>query len=121
MIIKPDTHQTATRGVHRVIGTVLGGLAGYLIITPINSNTILSILFLVAVFLQQSTTRVHYALMIFFLTMELVISGKLGGGVPESLSGERIVATIIGVAISFLVVLLLSRLRKTEEPAASQS
>jgi uncharacterized membrane protein YccC len=121
MIIKPDLHQTGLKGVNRVFGTVLGGLTGYLLITPINNNTILSILFLAAIFFQMATMGVHYAIGIFFLTMNLVISGKLGGGVPESLSLDRVVATIIGVIISFVVVLILSRLWKTDNPVASQS
>ena len=120
MIIKPDLNQTKRKGVNRVVGTVLGGLVGYLLITPINNNTILFLLFLVAIFLQFATMGVHYAIGIFFLTMNLVISGTLGGGVPETLSFDRLVATAIGVVISFIVVLILSRLRQTEEPATPQ-
>jgi uncharacterized membrane protein YccC len=120
MIIKPDRHQTARRGLHRIIGTVLGGLCGILLVTPINNTTILFLLFLAAVFFQLASINVHYVLLVFFLTMNLVISGKLAGATAESLSLSRIVSTIIGVIIAFLVVLILSRLMKTEEPAASQ-
>lgn len=119
MIIKPSLDETARKGVNRVIGTVLGGLAGYLLITPISNPAILAILYLVSIFLQFATTKIHYSLMIFFLTLELVIAGALGGGIPVTLSLDRLVATIIGVIISFATVLILSHLLKPEAADAS--
>ncbi len=121
MIIKPSLHETARKGVYRLTGTVLGALVGYLLITPISSTAILAILYLVSIFLQFATTKIHYSLMVFFLTLELVIAGALGGGIPVALSLDRLVATIIGVIISFVTVVILSHMMKPEAPGASQA
>lgn len=119
MIIKPSLHETARKGVYRLLGTVLGALVGYMLITPISNPVILAILYLVSIFLQFATTKVHYSLMIFFLTLELVIAGALGGGIPIVLSLDRLVATIIGVIISFVTVVILSHLMKSDVPDTS--
>lgn len=114
MIIKPDLDTTVEKGINRLLGTFTGGLVGFLLITPIDKPDILAVLYLVSIFLQFATTKIHYSLMIFFLTLELVVGGALGGGVPIALSLDRAVATIVGVIISLITVAILSYLLKTD-------
>lgn len=115
MIIKPDLQLTLAKGVDRVIGTVLGGAVGYMLIEPITNDTMIALLFLVSIFFQFATTKVHYGLMVFFLTLEIILSGDLSGGIADSLSFDRILATVIGVIISFVTVLILSLFIDDEE------
>ena len=121
MIIKPDIHQSMVSGANRTVGTILGGVVGALLVAQ-TDNTVILIVFLIAVaFLQFATIKVHYAIFIFFLTLLIVISGELAGTEAFYTSMYRIIATFIGVAVAFIVIIILGHIGKKGQNHSAQS
>ena len=56
-----------------------------------------------------------YAVSIFFMTAFIVMSTALGGGLVQEFSLDRVVATILGVIIAFVMVGIQVRLVKPED------
>lgn len=119
-IIKPDRHETGTAGLNRLIGTLLGAIVGFVLIAPLADTTLLFVLFLAVVFLQAATMGVHYAIFVFFLTLNVILSGALEGSRAEGLSADRLVANIIGIAIALVTIAILSHLRPSKSDSESQ-
>jgi len=115
-IIKPDLHQTAVGGIQRVAGTVLGGLAGFLLIAFIEGPVLLELLFPACAFLMLATQRVNYTVFVSFLTIVLILSAQLGGASFGTAGLERVAATVLGVLIAFAVIILLSILLRKGRP-----
>ena len=106
-IIKPDLHQTAIKGLKRIGGTIAGGIIGVLLIGNIQNDILLSLLLVVLTFLFIGTVRISYTMMISWLTLILIVAGRLAG-VSAMFSGvERIIATILGVVIAFSVIIII--------------
>ncbi len=118
-IIKPDVHQTTVSGVERIAGTVIGGLLGVLLVTSIENPAVLQLLFIASVFFMLATLKVSYTIFISFVTLMLVISGGVGGESFSDTGKERIIATVLGVLITFVVIIILSRMvhrKDNQEP-----
>lgn len=120
-IIKPDLHQSMVSGANRVVGTILGGALGVLLVTHTDEPVILMVFLVAAAFLQFATVKVHYTMFIFFLTLLLVISGKLAGTEAFYTSTDRIIATFVGVGAAFLVIIVLGYIGKKGQPRSAQS
>lgn len=119
-IIKPDLHQTTVSGVERIAGTIIGGLFGVLLVTGIENPAVLQLLLIASVFFMLATLKVSYTIFISFVTLMLVISGGVGGESFSDTGKERIVATALGVLITFVVIIILSRVvhrKNNQEPA----
>lgn len=119
-IIKPDLHQTTVSGVERTAGTIIGGLFGVLLVTGIENPAVLQLLLIASVFFMLATLKVSYTIFISFVTLMLVISGGVGGESFSDTGKERIVATALGVLITFVVIIILSRVvhrKNNQEPA----
>lgn len=114
-IIRLDEVVTATRDVDCIMSTVIGALLGWLIFSVIDNTEILYISVIILVFLCFSSIKVNYAVSIFFITVFIIVITSLGQGIAESWSIERVVGTTTGVAISFVVVFIQSRLIKTDK------
>ena len=69
----------------------------------------LQLLFIASVFLMLATLKVSYTIFISFVTLMLVISGGVGGESFSDTGKERIIATALGVLITFVVIIILSR------------
>jgi uncharacterized membrane protein YccC len=104
--------------VNRLIGTTLGAIVGYLFFAVLGGTALLA-LFMVTLFLLVATQTVHYAVFVFFVTLNVVLSGALGGSAGDQLSIDRLVATIIGIGIALGAVAVLTRFWKPDRPAAS--
>lgn len=123
MIVRPDVSETASRGVRRIVGTVLGALLGWLLVRLIGDTTILALLLIPIAFLWFASYRVDYAVFVFFMTAFMIVLAGLGGGPIDTLPLERIIATAAGVAIAFVVVFVQFRFftprRRSSRPGGS--
>ena len=93
MVIKPSRHDTNVKAVNRLIWTTLGAIVGHLFFAVLGSTALLA-LFIVTLFLLVATQTVHYAVfVVFFVTLNVVLSGALGGSAGDQLSIDRLVAS----------------------------
>jgi uncharacterized membrane protein (TIGR01666 family) len=106
-ILKPAYSLTKQRNIERIIGTVLGGLAGILILAFI-PNSKVQFAFLVLFMLgTYSTLRTNYIAMVLFVTPFVLILFKFIGLEFIDVAQERVIDTVIGCAIAFPISYLL--------------
>lgn len=102
IILKPGFSLTKQRNFERFTGTIIGGLAGLLIISFIRDRIVL---FLLMAFFMVGTytyVRVKYIVMVIFMTPYLLILFNfLGLGILD-VAGERLLDTGIGSLLAFM-------------------
>ena len=111
LILPPALQIHWDRGLQRAVGTVLGALAGYGLVLFRGDNDWLLLGFeLVAAFLLLYTVKKKpYGLFVFFLSVFIVAQlGRLQD-TDVALAGgtERIMATLLGVAIAIITSIIL--------------
>lgn len=101
VILKPGFSLTKQRNYERLIGTVLGGLAGATIIILVKDKTALFFLLLLFMIASYSFQRLNYVISVIFMTPYILILFRLLSG-SDSLviAQERIIDTLIGSGIA---------------------
>ncbi|MFH5208004.1 FUSC family protein [Antrihabitans sp. NCIMB 15449] len=97
-----------TRAGHRIVGTILGVLAGVLLAALVGNNAAVQIvLLLVCIFCAFYLVTVAYALLTFFVTVMLaMLYGLLGDfsiGVLELRIAETAVGGAVGIAAAYFI------------------
>jgi uncharacterized membrane protein YccC len=105
---------TATRAVHRVLGTLAGSLVVLVLALFSPQGLALALLLGAMQFCVELLVTRHYALALVFITPLAITVGTAAAGVsPADVVGERIVDTLLGAAIAILALLVLPERRRT--------
>ena len=107
-ILKPAYSITKSRNKLRIAGTLLGGLSSFILLYFVQDTNILFGLFVVAFALTYTFIRIRYLVAVFFMTMYVFLAFQLTGfGNAETLFRDRVIDTLTGGAIAFVVSLLI--------------
>ncbi|BAU54994.1 FUSC family membrane protein [Mucilaginibacter gotjawali] len=105
VILKPGFSLSKQRNYQRLIGTVIGGIAGIIILRFIPNRDTQFILLIIFMIGTYSFTRLNYVVSVLFMTPYVLILFKfLGVGL---LVREREIDTLIGSTIAFIASYLL--------------
>ena len=108
VILKPAYSLTRKRNYERLIGTVLGAIAGMLMLYFIKDNNVLFVIMLLLMIGTYSLLRTHYMISVIFMTPYiLLLFHILNKANFETVIADRIIDTVIGSAIAFIANLLL--------------
>jgi uncharacterized membrane protein (TIGR01666 family) len=100
-IIKPAFSLTRERNIHRIVGTIAGGLVGIAILLTIHNKELLFAIMVIFMLLNYSFMRINYLAMVFFTTpFVLILFSFLGVGFAD-VARERIFDTVLGCVIAF--------------------
>jgi uncharacterized membrane protein YccC len=107
IVLRPDFTTTATRGLSRIAGTILGaGLATVLVAAVRPDTSGLAVMFGVASFLAFVMVRVNYALFSVCVTGYVVFLLAFAALPAYSTAGQRVESTLIGGALAVSAYLL---------------
>lgn len=107
-IMRPAYGITKSRNKLRIYGTILGGLTSFMILYLVPSNTALFVLFILAFVLCYTFLKNKYLVAVFFMTIYLFIGFHfIGYGDTTLLFKDRLLDTLIGSVITFLVSFLI--------------
>lgn len=108
VILKPGFSLTKQRNYERVIGTIIGGIAGVLILMFIKDQTIRFSFLLLFMVLTYSFQRIKYVVSVLFMTpFILILFSFISAENNINVATERIIDTLIGSFIAFLSSYLL--------------
>lgn len=101
IVFLPDLHQTLFKGTQRGIGTLAGALVATAILELTATDALVVVLMLVGGFGAVAFYRANYTIYAFFLTNAVLLYYWFD--TDETLSGPptRLVATIVGLALAF--------------------
>lgn len=102
-VLRPDYATTLTRGVARVVGTMIGVLFATAVVAALHpSPLLLTAAMLVAVWLAFSVLRANFVAFTAVLTVYIVFSVAAAGVFDPALGEMRLVATAVGVFMALL-------------------
>lgn len=101
VILKPGFSLTKQRNYQRVSGTIIGGLAGIMILLFVQDEIARFTLLLVLMMLAYSFIRLNYILGVMFLTPYLLIMYSFLGVETLSVLTERVIDTAVGSTLAF--------------------
>lgn len=107
VILKPAYSLTRKRNVERLIGTIVGGIAGSLILLYVNDQNILFAFLLVFMIGTYSSQRLNYTVSVLFMTPYILILFSFLGENNINIAKERIIDTLIGSFIAFASSLIV--------------
>ena len=102
VILKPGFGLTKERNIHRLVGTIVGGLIGLLILILIKNQTILFSLLVFFFLMAYSLFRVSYITAVIFMTPYVLIMFSFISSNSFDVTKERIFDTFLGGMIAFL-------------------
>lgn len=103
VILKPDYSLTKQRNTERVLGTIMGAIAGILILFVVEDQIIRFVILLVLMVLSFSFNRTHYFVSVLLMTpFILILFSFLSTADNLDLLWERIVDTLIGSFIALV-------------------
>jgi len=102
VILKPDYSLTWQRNYERIIGTLIGGLAGALILFFIPNEGVKLSFLVIFMILAFSFNRTRYSVSVLFMTaLVLILLSFIYQSSSLYLTTERIMYTVIGSVIAF--------------------
>lgn len=101
VILKPGFSLTKERNMQRLVGTLIGGIAGAGIVYFIKDQTVLFILLLFFMIAAFSFQRLNYIISVLFMTPYVLILFNFLGVGGINVAQERIIDTLIGCSIAF--------------------
>lgn len=110
VLLKPGFSLTKQRNIQRLIGTLVGGIAGGLIVFYVHDHTARFIFLLIFMLGTYSFQRLNYVISVLFMTPYILLMFSFIGLGDLSLAKERILDTFIGsfIAITASYVLFPS-------------
>src|SRR5690606_6645862 len=103
VIQRPDFALSKKRNYERVIGSVIGGLAGAFILYGIQNDVIRFIILIIFMVLGFSFNRVKYMISVIFMTALTLMLFSLTAETDNiDLTKQRVLYTILGSGIAFL-------------------
>lgn len=102
-IIKPAYSLTKQRNIERFMGTLAGGGAGVVLLFTIQNTTVLFLIMVVFMIGAYSFMRINYLAMVLCMTPYILILFSFLGTEFRLAATERILDTVIGCVIAFLV------------------
>jgi len=102
VILKPGYSLSKQRNYQRLIGTVVGGIAGVLILVFIPNGDVQFALMVILMVGTYSFSRLNYVVSVLFMTPFVLIMFKFLGVGHLDIVKERIVDTVIGSVIAFI-------------------
>lgn len=108
VILKPAYSLTKKRNIERLIGTIIGGLAGAGILFFVDDQTMLFVLLLVFMVAAYSFQRLNYVVSVLFMTPYTLILLSFLGESDVNIAQERIIDTFVGsiIALSASFIIL---------------
>lgn len=107
VIMRPGFGLTKKRSVERTIGTVVGGLIAFTVISFIQNSVVLSILIIISMILGLSFTQKNYKISATFITIYVIfVYGILTPNIQDVVQ-FRILDTLVGAVLSSLANYLL--------------
>jgi uncharacterized membrane protein YccC len=107
LVLRPDFKATLSRGLARMLGTILGAaLTGLLLVWLAPSTGWLAILTIVMAYLAFSVLFVNYALFSVFITAEVVFLLTLVTPLPLETVAYRTLDTLVGGVLALIIYLL---------------
>lgn len=108
VILKPAYSLSKKRNTDRLIGTVLGVLAGIVILHFVKNGTALLIIMIVLMAISYSFLRKTYFIGVLFMTPYVILfSHLLNPGNFTAVLTDRVVDTVIGSVIAFVASIFL--------------
>lgn len=102
------------RGLHRMLGTLLGVVVTALILLPHPSAVVLVIVVILAQFPSELFMTRNYAFALMFFTPMILLMTLLASPVDiEKLIGDRVLETMIGAVAGMLVAVFIREPRRT--------
>lgn len=103
VILKPDYSLTKQRNIERVLGTIIGALAGVLILFLVENQLARFVILLAFMVLSFSFSRTNYIISVLFMTpFILILFSFLSVSDNFDLVRERILDTLIGSLIALV-------------------
>lgn len=103
-ILKPAYSTTKHRNLLRLYGTVAGAVIAYIILYFVNEPTALLIILLGSMIMCFSLLKFHYSWAVMFMTIYIFLSFNfLNPGNVNLIFKDRLIDTVIGGAVTFLV------------------
>src|SRR5690606_19278684 len=103
VILKPDYGLTKQRNIERVLGTIIGALAGVLILFLVENQLARFVILLAFMVLSFSFSRTNYIISVLFMTpFILILFSFLSVSDNFDLVRERILDTLIGSLIALV-------------------
>lgn len=100
-ILKPAFSLTRQRNIERIIGTLVGGIAGAVILILVSNTTALFVFMVLFMIGTYSFMRINYLLMVLCTTPYVLILFSFFGSGYSDVVQERIFDTLLGCAIAF--------------------
>src|SRR5690606_17683684 len=101
VILKPGFGLTKQRNFQRLTGTIIGGIAGILILMLVHDKIMLFVILLFLVVATYSLIRINYIVAVMFMTPYVLIMFSFFETNTFLILQERIIDTIIGSALAF--------------------
>lgn len=102
VILKPGWSLTKERNFQRLVGTIVGGIAGILILIWVKDPSVRFMILLIFMVLTYSLLRINYIISVMFMTPYLLILFSFLGQDTMEVAQERIFATFIGSGLAFI-------------------
>lgn len=103
-ILKPAYSITKSRNTLRILGTISGGIVSFILLYFIKDNNILFGIFVISFALTYTFIRIKYLIAVFFMTIYVfMVFHLVGYGNTETLFKDRLIDTLIGGVIAFVV------------------
>jgi uncharacterized membrane protein YccC len=117
-----DIYVGIGRGVHRIIGTIIGGIIAILIIGSTENEVLLSLLLLLfsGIYAYVAGTK-NYAFRMLFVTVMVLLAIDIPNPSSDLMSPLiRFESIIIGALLSFLTLFVIWIIPKTRSNQASR-
>lgn len=107
VIMRPGYGLTKQRSFQRIVGTILGGIIAFAVLSVVHNTIIITTLTIVCMLLGYAFTAINYRIGATFVTIYVVfVYGMLTPDITDVIQ-YRIVDTAIGAAIAFFANYLL--------------
>lgn len=113
ILLKPRVHETAVRGLNRLLGTLAGAGVTTLLVAWLRPDPAeLGLFLLLAVWACYAVQRVNYGVFATCITSYVVLLLSLLGLPETSVAWHRVLATLVGAAIALIAHARLRRLTR---------